>query len=135
MNRLPDKPSELIRLALGDLKKIESKPNYSVDMDVWVEPGRDDICRVCLAGAVLVERYDIHNVHTVEDDDTNNKLDALNWFRMGDAIMGLVEMGIEASEDNYAELSVLGVAYYEDDQKAFYHDMERMASKLESMEL
>lgn len=54
MNGLPDKPSELIRVALRDLRRVEDNPNYKVDMMVWHCPdGNDGVCRVCLAGAVM----------------------------------------------------------------------------------
>ena len=33
MNKLPDKPSELIRLALDDLEKAEKSPTYEVNAD------------------------------------------------------------------------------------------------------
>lgn len=54
MNDLPDKPSELIRVALRDLRRVEDNPNYKIDMMVWHCPdGNDGVCRVCLAGAVM----------------------------------------------------------------------------------
>lgn len=56
---LPDKPSELIDLALRDLADVESDPNYCVEMEVqwhaslyWYQSGRPK-CAVCLAGAVM----------------------------------------------------------------------------------
>jgi hypothetical protein len=49
--KLPKKLSELIRLALTDLRKVERNKNYKVDMNTWHTP--NGVCRVCLAGAVM----------------------------------------------------------------------------------
>lgn len=53
---LPDKLSDLIRVALADLRKVEAMPEtYSVDMTAWHVPPNYwyKTCRVCLAGAVI----------------------------------------------------------------------------------
>ena len=36
--KLPDKPSELIRVALGDLAKCMADPRYFIDMRGWHIP-------------------------------------------------------------------------------------------------
>ena len=53
MSELPDKPSELIRLALADLRKCEADPRYLIDMAQWHRPVTSELCHVCLAGAVM----------------------------------------------------------------------------------
>lgn len=60
MTTLPDKLSDLLELALGDLEKVEAMPEvYEVDMSDWHLPQRDEFggrcgrCTVCLAGAVI----------------------------------------------------------------------------------
>lgn len=56
---LPDKPSELLRVAIRDLKACAADPKYKIDMGVWHRAARDyrgdDYCSVCLAGAVLAQ--------------------------------------------------------------------------------
>ena len=47
------KSSELIKIAVGDLKKVLASPKHEIDMDCWIKPTLD-ICLVCLAGAVLI---------------------------------------------------------------------------------
>ena len=75
MNRLPDKPSELIRTSIRDLVLCELDPKYEIDMADWHVPyftdeacDNDDwsdanvkTCNVCLAGAVMSKTlgYDI----------------------------------------------------------------------------
>lgn len=51
--KLPEKPSELLKLAMLDLEKVEADPRYRVDMGEWHKPnGR---CSVCLAGSVMAK--------------------------------------------------------------------------------
>ena len=53
---LPDKPSELIRLALSDLEKCEGDSRYEVDMNEWHVPTqKGHVCYVCLAGSVMAK--------------------------------------------------------------------------------
>jgi hypothetical protein len=49
----PEKLSDLIELALGDLEKVEKDERYRVDMDEWHSPN-PEACHVCFAGAVIV---------------------------------------------------------------------------------
>ncbi|HUF64009.1 MAG TPA: hypothetical protein VMN36_18160 [Verrucomicrobiales bacterium] len=53
MKTLPDKPSELIRLAVRDLEKIEGDGRYQICMAQWHFPVENGPCLVCLAGAVM----------------------------------------------------------------------------------
>ena len=55
MTQLPDKLSELIRVALGDLRKCEADPKYVVNMAVWHQSLDDKRCAVCLAGSVMAK--------------------------------------------------------------------------------
>lgn len=51
---LPNKPSELIAIALADLIKVEKSKKFRVAMGAWhwTPPG-SNVCHVCLAGAVM----------------------------------------------------------------------------------
>lgn len=54
-DNLPSKLSELIKLAVKDLNKVEKMPDYAVDMSIWHDQ-KDffgDICSVCFAGSVM----------------------------------------------------------------------------------
>jgi hypothetical protein len=53
---LPNKPSELIRVALKDLEEAERDPHYEVEMCTWHRPSSTTgVCTVCLAGSVLAK--------------------------------------------------------------------------------
>lgn len=100
MKNLPNKASELIRLAIGDLEKAEASERYVIDMGNWhtpenliKEPLYSDKCIICLAGAVMAFSLDIDpGIHCepVDLDAVNGwKLRALNSFRGGCIRLGL----------------------------------------------
>lgn len=96
---LPDKMSDLLELALGDLERIEKTPGYRVDMNQWVTEAGDK-CFVCLAGSVLATRFGLRNVHAVCDFPSEAvmfKMKALNWLRLGDARQAAIDLGIPYS--------------------------------------
>ncbi len=103
MNALPDKPSELIRVALADLEKCEKDPDYEIFMGVWHSPKPAGYCEVCLAGAVIAKTlgsdkgesiapYDYYPPSETSaklSSDTSDKLSALDKFRTGNIWDGL----------------------------------------------
>lgn len=58
-HELPTKLSALIKVALKDLKKVEKDKNYKVNLSMWHQTFDDDVCYVCLAGAVLAKSLKI----------------------------------------------------------------------------
>ena len=119
ITKLPDKPSELIQLALDDLEKCEQADNdIVINMGSWAyyeDLGYDGgvTCEVCFAGSVLVQTvgltadrfdwtasdyYDVcpseigEYLEDVTDDevlDLRDKCYALNSFRVGRIDKGL----------------------------------------------
>ena len=89
MKNLPDLPSELIRVALADLKKVEQMPDeFTVNMAEWVVYSCDQ-CSVCLAGAVMTQSLGSNqqngmDVPSCYDPTIADKLSALNYFRIGE---------------------------------------------------
>ena len=57
MKKLPNKPSELLKVALTDLELVEGDSKYRVDMRNWHTPQYDKTCEVCLAGSVMAKRW------------------------------------------------------------------------------
>lgn len=59
---LPDKPSELIRLAVADLQSVRNDPRYVIDMDWYFENRykNKQVCTVCLGGAVLARHVELN---------------------------------------------------------------------------
>lgn len=145
MNKLPDKPSELIRVALVDLRKCEADKRYHIDMNQWHVPVRptqveenvdEHTCMVCLAGAVMGQTLEVplnyyaSRISPRFDSDTQCKLGAINYFRVGNLI------------DAFRLLSILDVSItaptiteYINDLDQFHVDMERLAIMLEGVGL
>lgn len=141
LNRLPDKPSELIRLALADLKKVESDPRYEIAMAVtWHEPQEEErTCLVCLAGAVMAEELGLSPEEdrgpSYFDTDTTLKLLALNSFRLGNIDTALCHLRIDY-EQYFSVPTRVHIAGYNDENPApFYRGMEAIASCLEEVGL
>lgn len=136
MNDLPDKPSELIRVALRDLRRVEDNPNYKVDMMVWHMPDKNDgICRVCLAGAVMAglgaSPDEILNPYGYPAR-TVQKLCALNRFRQGRIDHGLNAMHIPTYEWYPSDRLVTP---YDRDPEEFQLQLTLMADELEKVGL
>lgn len=132
MSELPDKPSELIRLALADLRKCEADPRYEIDMDQWHMP-IDGKCCVCLAGAVMGQSLSVMLNAPYEpgafNKDTARKLHALDSFRCGGVSYGLFDLGL--AEWEYAGHLDIPVMDYCEDPEAFHIAMCKLADDLE----
>jgi hypothetical protein len=112
-NRLPDKLSDLIELAVADCRKVEADPRYELNMNAW-HSGLDDRhsrCAVCMAGAVMAQTLGVPYEHTsipefcgigtsmvVED-----RLYALDAVRLGNVATALAYLDEPA--DDVAELA------------------------------
>ena len=99
--RLPNKPSELLTVALNDLIKTEKDPRYKVDMYTWHDPHLDDNddghCFVCLAGSVIAQSLEASPLAYALpghfDSDTRQKLVALDYFQQGQTARALGFLG------------------------------------------
>lgn len=128
--KLPTKPSELIRLALGDLRKCEDDPDYIIDMISWHEPGRNT-CYVCLAGAVMAKSLGADRYHDFEPDsfaDVEYLLFALDHFRAGDIRSGLTNLGFP--DDGFSDRVIIP---YGIDSEKFHKQMHVLADDLEKV--
>lgn len=99
---LPDKPSELLKVALEDLQKCERDYRYRIRMIVWHHPLEDGTCLICMAGAVMAQRSDCGPMHDVEPADfnpeTRNKLMAIDAFRLGECANAFAWMGLSSDD-------------------------------------
>ena len=89
---LPQSASELIRIAIRDLKKVERNKRYKIDMNEWHAPNLSEkgnlrFCEVCFAGSVMAEtcglkpKQDFRGLW--ENRDWQPLFAALNSFRTG----------------------------------------------------
>jgi len=133
MKTLPDKPSELIRLALDDLKKCEKSKKYKIDMWKWHESNGE--CAVCLAGAVMAQTLKVKRKRDIVPshfpEDIKNKLMSLNFLRQGYIDLALRELGLNTP--SWATPFI--VTQYKMDKKQFKQDMRKLADYLEEHNL
>lgn len=140
---LPQYPSELIRVALDDLRKVEKDSRYKVTMSVWHRDSSNfNIpCEVCLAGSVIAKSLGA-NINAVTNpteypSDIDLKLQALDFFRSGrvsNAFKTLVHIGTYCEDDFNP---VVGqrfdriMSLYYNNSKQFHKDMRKLARDLE----
>ncbi len=83
---LPNTLQELIEVALADAEACKADPKYVLNMSVW-HTKIDDKCYVCFAGAVMAQTLKVPTrmiYYPADFDyDTEHKLEALNYVRMG----------------------------------------------------
>lgn len=140
---LPDKPSELIRVALEDLAKIEDDPQFTIDMHQWFARdftedhagNRATVCFACAAGAVISQRANIPTGAVYLDpqdfsDEVCNKLHAINRLRLGEVGVACLALGIDppARVRMFYEVA----DYDHDNGKTFRADLEKLADTLEA---
>lgn len=150
---LPEKFSELAKLALDDLEKCERSPLYSINMGVWHEPNglRDSSfqapCVVCLAGAVLAMHMELDPTQSISqlgsgtfEAATFNRISALDEFRRGRLVTALLEYYENSNDDalhdrigDFGHLypSNFFVPEYEDDAQGFKSKLRELAALLE----
>ena len=129
MNVLPDKPSDLVRLALRDMEAAEASPFYVVDQDVWHRPPppglADGPCRVNSAGCVMAMTLgaDRHkNLRPSDfDDNVRRKLLAVDFFRVGEVTYAFDQMGLGKPPIGFVD-----VCRYSDSANNFKRDQSFM---------
>lgn len=158
---LPSKASELIRLALRDLRAVESEPDkFIVDMYEWHRPvslNGDGPCVVCLAGSVLAKSLSVESGEYVGanldgsmfvlrdlrshrkdfiEPGVAKKLLALDYFR-SDKLFNA--MSLLLSNEEMKDVGELfddheqSIPDYEDDRELFHTRMGALADWLEDL--
>ena len=137
---LPDKPSELILVALKDLIKCERSKKYKVDMTIWHQKEWPDApaCSVCLGGSVMAKSFDANPNEVLEPYNMKHlrvsdrrKLKALDHFRRGNIWCGLESMRLPLKR-LYKIDSHMDVQFYSESPTKFKADMRKMAKYLKS---
>ena len=131
---LPDRPSELLQLALNDLRTCEADPRYRIEMAVW-HVMRGGTCYICLAGAVIAnslpEKYQEFVTPSSFDYEVEKKLRALNLFRVG--YIGDAYFILKRKQPEKLP-SFVPVADYDVNPSQFYTDMESLVKLLQEHE-
>ena len=129
-NKLPEKLSDLLQVALEDLRKAEASGQYRIDMLAWHSP-LGEMCHVCLAGAVMAFSLgaDITEALVPEDYNahTGGQFLALNSLRRGDVDSAVRHLSIVDHDCSHLDRDV---SAYSDDPKQWHADMEKLVKDL-----
>jgi hypothetical protein len=144
MKQLPNKPSELILLALKDLSKAERLKGYTVDMGVWHRPKSEwvsgrDTCKVCFAGSVMAFSLKADKTLSIGapnldifGKENRNKFLFLNMIRGGSISAALLYLDITLPIGMSASMSVED---YRVSRKHFKRDMRAIVKELQEFNL
>ena len=140
------KPSELLSLALQDLKWAERSPRMSPFMSNWARLD-SQICYACLAGCTLVRSLGLepNNAGSLPllvdfDFQLERRAQALDSFRCGAVAQGLAQVLSYKAQLRYKKRieslpSTIPITPYETDRKAFKADLAKLADLLHSVNL
>jgi hypothetical protein len=87
--KLPNKLSALLRIAVADAQKCEAMPEvYTLDMNKWHFPQSGGPCQVCMAGAVMAQTLGaepgrIKSPCSFGLESIEFQLEAINAMRLG----------------------------------------------------
>lgn len=100
MSALPDKLSELIRVAIADNRKLMDNPLYVFNPYVWHDLIDDDPhapCEICIAGGVIAGTLKSDRLKRLSPHDyrpeTRVKLGALDCCRLGHLKEAFIHLG------------------------------------------
>ena len=133
---LPDKPSELIRLALHDLELCEQDDRYSINMGHWHAPSKNK-CYVCLGGSVMAKSLNADILKDLRPLDCNDKTEA-KLLALDEFITGYIYDGIKLLRpesfkhmrfDNLSDKR--DIIPYEENPEEFKQQMHQLADDLE----
>ena len=146
------KPSELIRLAVGDMKKVEQSEEHTLDMDDWYYDLDNGGCSVCMAGAVMLytnkmrdSLYKANNEYgsagqAVRGSKYAARYVALDELRKGDYLRFCEYLGVPTKQtqmlhNEVRELDRNGIYYmmYSVSPVRFYEFVEGVAEFLDSV--
>ena len=144
VQELPDLPSELVRVAIEDTKKVLKDEHYKLDLGRWHDYDKHDgRCAVCFGGAVMSKSLGLSPKMTAIPSSFGasnaRKLSALDCFRSGKLYDGCLMMGIDKDELHMLPLSVFvrcidvdsSGEQFDKSAEEFLSDMETVASVLE----
>ena len=152
---LPDKLSELLKVALADFDQVRQMPErFMILMNLWHAPMNDDShCAVCLAGAVMAMTLKMPDNEELAPSsfppEIQRKLRALDNLRQGHVIYALDAIGRhDLVETLPATLKYFRVHRYDGEdnhqharelEKSRYTrwraDMDRLITQLEEVNL
>jgi len=131
MSALPDKPSELLELAINDALEVEKMPGWELDMHIWLQRFDQNTCSACLAGSVMLRQLGVAPTRvaslleyglSLRDED---KVHAINFLRAGDIATALHLLRLTNPLEDYR-----AIAMHHIDRDAFFADLRKLVTDL-----
>ena len=142
-DKLPEKMSDVLELALHDIERVETSPQYEIDMTNWHIYDRiTGVCSVCMAGAVMAQTLGVPFNETTSltmvevSDDDKTKLCILDDVRSSHFIPLLDFIKGEDDEDDkyrplFKDIMRFGnIVRYHESPTQFKKDVQRLAETL-----
>lgn len=132
LRSLPKKPSQLLRLAIRDIKRAKKDKKVEIYMGTWHQP--NGVCKVCFAGAVMHYGLQFPRGSSgrsflepwLYGSKTCQALEALNNFRSGWVQSGCDDLGIRSAIESRS------IPHAEQDFKGFIAAMEQLAEEFKA---
>lgn len=127
------KLSELVRIAIDDMKKIKADDRYEFDVDEWHRYDKNTgLCSVCVAGSVMAGTMELFpnttGVPSDFDHRTSDLLDLLDDLRAeitGTISNTLEKLGMDSAAEfiQYGEWYINGMEDGETEAWEKFHDL------------
>ena len=131
---LPDKPSDLLELALYDLAKVERSRKYEVAMSGWHNLDQQrDVCQVCLAGAVMAKSLHFKRTQTSWENlsgTTVKKFFTLDMLRTGKVANAIREMNLSPADWGREFSHYRLIPSYDSDPAGFREALDKLVLDL-----
>lgn len=135
---------KLLEDAVADALAFKRRKNCGLYMDTWMDTGGNGVCTACLAGSMLIRRFDIPHARHVETAADFDRIGvtgeiakyarAINYLRAGYINSAAEVFGI--SERWRIPLKdIITVASHSTDEKAFFKDMKKLVAILKACDL
>ena len=116
MTALPNKLSALLRIAVEDAQKCEADPRYLLRMGDWHVPSDSTLrCEVCMAGAVMAQRFGAEPIAsfapTDYDDATAEAFWAIDAMRRGYFDSAAEEINLRLTEEQQDALDDMSAGF------------------------
>lgn len=114
--KLPNKLSALLRIAVEDAQAIEKTRGYVLAMDTWhLAAGGRRKCAVCMAGSVMAKHLGASrkdSLHPCDFPEYESLLLAINEMRVGSFHQAALCLGFDPRKKNAAPLNAARAVVY-----------------------
>jgi len=135
-SKLPEKLSDLIDLALSDMKVMEKSKKHVIQMQTWHEPVHENLCSVCFAGGVIANTMGGNHRENLGPSTYNsyekNRFQAIDSIRCYSVVGAFSWIGFEFITEKFENriLKNMDEVSYTGNKRQFKINMRTMARRL-----